>query len=508
MSKDPMNLPMAAYPPELKILTNAAKERVLAAQKAQDYYDGKFWRHIEAQVAEWAEGMGDIHQEVHDYPSATRKAKNTKYTPSKLQLRYPKFFIDEIASWMFENPIGLDAEDENAYAILEQVHRDNKLDQKLLQSAGEGSLTGGIAVKVLWNPMVNKIRTIFVPSRECFPIPTVDDIDIIEKVHFCHFQDDDKTIWRQTFELRQISGKTVCWVIEALFNVEDIGDSSDPKPREIILDGPLYKDNTPIDFLPITLIPNEPNLGDIWGHSDLEPLYDPINEVCRKMSDQSDALKFELFPIALLLNIDESNTDEFEVSPGAVWKLMSGDENHPADAKKLESTLGSMAALEAYVDRLIGTLHQFSGVPNITRDKIDTTGAISGVAIKLMFTSIVSKCNRKMMYWKPGLEEVYTNVLKTARVYEGLKYDPDKLGMKISTTPRVPQNDLELLEIQAKEIEMLVKRVVTIMKERGVQNPEEELAAVLAERSNIDATFNPDLTGSRIAAEAEAPPGL
>ena len=76
--------------------------------------------------------------------------------------------------------------------------------------------------------------------------------------------------------------------------------------------------------------------------------------------------------------------------------------------------------------------------------------------------------------------------------------------MEIKTTPRIPQNELELLEIQAKEIEMLVKGVVTIMKERGVQNPEEELVKILAERSKIDATLNPDLTGSRIAGEAAA----
>ncbi len=490
------NLADAAYPPHLKILNEAARKRVLEAEKAQDYYDGNFWRHIESEVIEWAKGgtLPKMHKEVSDYPSAKTSSSDLDYTPSKLQLRYPSFFIDEIASWLFENPIGLKMEDEEAYGLIEQVHKDNKIDQKLLQSGVECSLTHGIAVKVLWNDARKQIRTIFRPSRECFPIMDPDDVDIMQKVHFCALQDDEKTVWRQTFEL--IDG--VCWVTEALFAISSLkNENPAPISKKSV---PLYMGNTPIDFIPVTIIPNEPNLGEIWGRSDLEPLYVPINEICRKMSDASDALAFELFPITLIVNADESNVDDFSVAPGAVWEL-SGDKESPVDARKLESSMHVMPALESYVDRLLAMLHQFSGVPNVTRDKIDSMGAISGVALKLMFTSIVSKCNRKAMYWKPGLQEVYDNVLRTAAVYQGFSYKPDQV-VEITMTPRIPQNELEQLEIQAREIQMLVKKTVDIMKERGVKDPEAYLAEVLAERGQIDEAENPDIFGKELEQEA------
>ncbi len=500
--KDLMNLPAAAYPPHLKILNEAAKARVLEAQKAQDYYDGNFWRYLEAEVIEWAgrAPLPKMHKEVNDYPGASA-VQPMDYTPSRLEFRYPKFFIDEIASWMFENPVGLKHEDEKAYEVIESVHRKNKLDQKLLQAGGECSLTHGVAVKTLWNEDLGQVRTIFRPSRECFPVMNPDDVDIMEKVHFCAFQDDDKTIWRQTFELRESNGQMVCWVTEALYDLRSLA-AKDPKPKEVLYDIPLFSGSRPIDFIPVVIIPNEPNLGEIWGKSDLEPLYLPINELCRKMSDATDALAFELFPITLLMNATESNIDDFEVSPGAVWELKGGDAEHQPDARKLESSLSSLPMLDSYVDRLINMLHQFSGVPNVTRDKVDSVGNISGVALKLMFTAIVSKCNRKAMYWKPGLQDVYDQVLRTAAVYQGFDYKEDAAPVEVTITPRVPQNELEQLEIQAREIELMVKRVVTVMKERGVADPEEELAAWLAERGQIDSSLNPDVFGAAIESEA------
>jgi hypothetical protein len=494
-------LARVAYPPELKLYNEDAKKRVLAAKKAQDYYDGTFWQHIAGEVAEWGQYQQLPERNTgHDYHNHRRPHARPDDIPSKLSLRYPKFFIDELASWMFENPIGMKCENAKYYAQIEKTHKDNKLDQKLMQSAVEGCLTGGVAAKVLYNPVVGQTRVLLRPSRECFPVMNAEDEDIMEKVHFCYFLDDDKTVWKQTFEL--FDG--VCHVWEALYDISKIGEKGEAEPKEIIRNWePLFSGNQTIDFIPVILIPNEPNLGDVFGASDLESLYSPINDVCRKLSDGSDALQFELFPINLLINAEQSQIDALEVSPGAVWDLKGGDADHPVDARKLESAMSNMEHLEAYVDRLLDMAHQFSGVPRITRDKIDSLGNMSGVAMKLLFFSVVSKCNRKMMYWKPALTEVYDYALRTAKVYEGFSYEPEDLGLQIEATPRVPQNELEQLEIQAKEIEMLVKSVVTVMQERGVPNPKEALAEILAERTQIDDTFNPDLTGSRIAREAE-----
>jgi hypothetical protein len=331
-----------------------------------------------------------------------------------------------------------------------------------------------------------------------------DDVEIMEKVHFCVFQDDDKTVWRQTFELFYDTGKPVCWVTEALYDIDKIGDKEEAEPKEILRGPePLFMGTNAIDFLPVVIVPNEPNLAETFGESDLESLYQPINEVCRKYSDSGDAIRFELFPIKLIMNVEESNIDDFKIAPGAVWTLLGGDKDHPADAKNLESSMNNMDWLFRYTDKLLDMLHEFSGVPMTTREKLDTVGNISGVALKLMFSSIVSKCNRKTIYWQDGLKSVYDYALRTAKVYEGLEYDPDKLNLEINLIPRVPQNELEQLEIQAKKIEMLTRGIVDTMKEMGIKDPEEEFAKNLVERAQVEAVTSPDFIGQRIASEAE-----
>ena len=44
------------------------------------------------------------------------------------------------------------------------------------------------------------------------------------------------------------------------------------------------------------------------------------------MSDYSDALRFEMFAITLLTNVDEDPKNPLQVAPGAKWDLGDGAE--------------------------------------------------------------------------------------------------------------------------------------------------------------------------------------
>ena len=45
------------------------------------------------------------------------------------------------------------------------------------------------------------------------------------------------------------------------------------------------------------------------------------------MSDYSDALRFEMFAITLLTNVDEDPKNPLQVAPGAKWDLGDGAED-------------------------------------------------------------------------------------------------------------------------------------------------------------------------------------
>lgn len=482
-----------AYPPELKIVAEAARERVLAARKAQDYYDGHFWRYLDTPKA-----VLQAHNQALDYPTGVKKLD---YEKTQIELQYPKFFIDELASWMFENPVKIQGDDPELDEVL-KVHKANKLDGKLMQAAQESCLTGGVVFKVLWNEATKSLRVYPRPSRECFPVMNPDDVDILEKVSFVALQDDEEHVWKQTFELRYMYGIPVCWVTEAIYTLKSIKNSADPTPEKILYDNPLYMGEKFIDFLPATIIPNEPNLGDVWGKSDLDPLYDPINEICKKYSSFADFLEFEMFPITIFKNVDWSKTNKPKIAPGATANLKGGDSEHPVDVFKLEASMSSKDAVEWFVNQLIDHLHQFSGVPRITRDTSAIQSSMSGYAVKLQYLSIISATNRKLTYWNDGLTQIYDQILRSKAVYEGFNYRED-YDIRIEQQSKLPENEREELDLLADKVGMLVMKTTDAMAKLGVPDPDIYLAELLRERSEIDAATEPDVYGAAIRKEAE-----
>lgn len=501
-----LNMINAAYPPELKILNETARARVVAAIKAQRYYDGDFWHFIDAERAGWNAEVGLKAHESTDYGRRKAKDAGIEYAPSRLALHYPKYFIDEVASWMFENPVTITGDDKPRDRARE-VHKANMLDEKYLQGAGESALTGGIAVKVLWNDTLGKTRVLVRPSRECFPIFDADDIDILEKVYFCAILDDEKTVWRQTFELveapAEVKGDMVCWVKEELFKIDALKNRN-PQPFKLLRSEALAFQGKPIDFIPVSLVPNEPNLGDIWGKSDLVPLYTPINELCRKYSDFADALAFEMFPVSIFKNVEWDQTAPPKAAPGAFLTINGspGEGAPQVDAYKLESQMSAKPSVEWLVNQMTDLLHSWSGVPNITRDKLDSVGEMSGVAMRLMYLAIISKCNRKLTYWVPRLENVYDMILKTESVYSDFDYS-DNYELHVEPHNKLPENEMEEAQIMAIKVSQLLSSLETEMKKNGVEDPGAEFARILAERKMVADVENPDIIGAALGREVD-----
>jgi hypothetical protein len=151
---------------------------------------------------------------------------------------------------------------------------------------------------------------------------------------------------------------------------------------------------------------------------------------------------------------------------------------------------------------MINMAHQFSGVPNITRDKLDSLGNMSGVAVRLMYLGIISKCDRKLKYWLPRLGNVYDMILKTEAVYSDYKYDKN-CELTIEAHSKLPQNELEEAQIMAIKLNQLIRTIKTQMKKDGVVDVDAEFAQMLIERQQVARAENPDIIGSALAREAQ-----
>jgi hypothetical protein len=473
---------------EPTIFTDSQLEVINELIKNQDYYENKAFKYICEEYPEFRHGVTD----------------GNPYKPAHIPLNYCKLIVDKLAAWQFEESIDFnctsvltDSDDpkaKNRSAEIEKdlydIHKQNLMDIKLLQSAIESNISGGLAVKLKYDE-VEKYPRILIRNRiETFVVTQFDDYEKIIRIHFIAFQD-DKTIWKQTHEM--VNG--VYYISEALYDTQDI-----KTPKKIIIPyQPLLIKGKTLDFMPVYIIANMAQLGEIWGVSELRDLIPIVNEINKKYSDSSDALKFDMFAITVFLNaempVDEFGKPALKNKAGAAWNVMGLNPIiTPAkpDVFKLQGTFNYKDVLNSHVNSLISMIFEFAECINITPDTVQGLPALSGIALKLLFATIISKTARKNLIWKAKLAEIYRGALKLKQLYEG-NYDiPEDLNIEIITHMPIPANELEEIQIVTAKLADSLISVTSAMNSIGIENPEEEIAKILAEKMQYDKVMNTD----------------
>ena len=274
------NLIKVVYPGEssdesFRIFTNAQVQQLNLLIRYADYYDNKVFKHI-----------------ANDYPEYDQN-QNRAYTPAQIPINYSRYIIDKLASWQFEKSVDIAVTSdkksmEKKSKVVEDelygFHKANNLNLKWLQASKEANTSGGVAVKLIYDK-VNGVRLLIRPRIECFPIPEFDDYETINKIHFVAFKSDN-IVWKQTYEL--VNG--ICYFEEATYDVRNQLKVVDVIQERV----PLGNGKKYLDFIPVYVIPNNPTIGMVWGYSELHDLIPIIDEINKKYSDASDALRFEM----------------------------------------------------------------------------------------------------------------------------------------------------------------------------------------------------------------------
>jgi len=455
------------------IFTDRQLAEIQQLIKYADYYDNNAFKYIEEVYPEYS------------------ISENTDYRPAQVPLNYSKLIVDKLASWQFEENIDISviAEKDNKTAKgqakeaedkLYEVNKANNAGLKWLQAAKECNIAGGVPIKLKYDEDMKQVRILPRNMIECFPVMEFDDYEKMIRVHFCAFRD-EKTIWKQTYELKDIGkGKKGCWFSEKLY------DATNLKVEKIVAEYFLGKGKKLLDFIPVYIIPNMPSIGEIRGTSELADLIPIIDEINRKYSDSSDALRFEMFAITILMNVKAFSSpgrpeDKVKRKPGAIWNVVGGPGDVKSDISKLESGFNYIDVLRYHLDSLKSLLFEFSGVIQLEAERLKSVGNLSGVALKLLFASIISKTTQKNTIWQPKLEQIYYDILKMKEVYEGYQI-PEGIDIEIIMHTPVPQNELEEVQIAVQKISAGLSSVKREMSIAGVENPEELIIEIAKEQ--------------------------
>jgi len=188
------------------------------------------------------------------------------------------------------------------------------------------------------------------------------------------------------------------------------------------------------------------------------------------------------------MNFDPNNPPKTKA--GAVWDLAGGSPTgtQKADVFKLESQFSYIESLKYHIDSLKAALFEFSETVNLSVDKVSGMGSLSGVALKLLFSAIISKTNKKNTIWSARLRDIYFGTLKLKQVYEGYKI-PDDLDIEVIIHNPIPQNEREEIEVATAKLAAGLSSVSSEMNKLGIEDPEAEIAKIIEEKNTFDKAF-------------------
>lgn len=442
------------------------------------------------------------------------KPAEIDYDPTLLTMGYLRKHVDTIAAWQFEKepkvsvpPQIVDdqqlllagsyepsaeqqAENTRATAkerLLTQLWDENRMHEKLLKAARDRAISRtGVYARLHYDVRRGGLRILFHPSTEVIAIHNDWDADEFESVHFIAYLDEEQTkLWKLSYYLvwhgDDETGYYDCEIEEAVYNEE-----------LHVVEERVERKSMDLDFIPVVHIPTESLTGQCGGYSELEKLIGHVDEIDRKLSDYSDALRFEMFAITLLINVDEDPKNPLKLSPSAKWNLGdNGEDSGNPEAKRMESGFKFREAIESYLDRMYEALHEISEVPVVNTAEMKT-GGINDMALKLLFSSIISKTQRAWVTWQSRLQtlnEYALRYLQARQEHGRFKYDRSlvaQIGENYSNEIifglPLPQDQAALVTQLGDEIASQIESIKGAITRSGKENAEAKLMEIIAER--------------------------
>lgn len=339
------------------------------------------------------------------------------YTPTKKKTNYIKKLIKEEARFLFgKTPIfTVQVEDDKYQEQVEEINKyinkllkDNLFEDKLVKGARDCFIGKRVAVKLHADTITKTIRVMFVPSLEFVYEPFEDRVDELKKIIFFHQmnQEQDKSkqiIWKQKYEM--VDGK--CILNEGFYNGN--GD---------LLETLAVNVDLKLSGIPAYVILNDGLSGDLQGESDVEEILENGMAYNKLASEDLDALKKGMNRIIYGTDVDPEASKHFKLKPGAYWDVSTdiASDGKQAQIGTIDTDFNYDTRMENTLNRIKSDMHEALNIPMINNQ--DLKGMMtSGKSMKALYWQLITRCEEKMMSWRPALEWMIKAILEMNEVY-------------------------------------------------------------------------------------------
>jgi hypothetical protein len=348
-----------------------------------------------------------------------------------------KSIVRRGARWLFGKPVRLYCPGNTQLEeFLRQAWEQNRLDSRLVASAQNGALDGGIVLKFAWDEGARRPLTIqtlsLVDQVRLYWHPHDRDQLLMARVQYPYFDPaSGKTFWYReewTAEL-EVHYHPVA--------AENLGRGGDPDTYDgWIIDSAATGAN-PFGLIPLQPVKNM-ETEDCWGAGDLWDLYrvfDRVNLTYHLM-DRSNQFDSERNPIFIDADVDEDDIDR-PLQPGQPMEIHSRDQESNRSAKVEWPITGNALrpAMMEYARDLRKQILDAVGSVFVNPEEITNKGNLTRAVLEQLYQPLIEMtAEKRKSYGADGLVPFF------AKVAQGLQ----NVGVPLAVTEEDETHTVEL----------------------------------------------------------------
>lgn len=422
------------------------------------------------------------------------KSEGKDYTQTEKRTNLIKKLIKEESRFLFgktpelyvqsKNDTDTDkdkAEEINLY--LNKILKDNLFSEKLVKGARDCFIGKRAAIKLYANQDTKEIRIMFLPSLEFIYESDEENPNELKKIIFFYqtnkeVEKDKQRIWKQKYEM--IDGR--CILNEGIYN----GNGILIEPINVDIDLQL-------SGIPCYVIINDGLSGDPFGESDVKELLDNQIQYNRLSSEDVDTLRKGMDRIIYGVDIDPEASENFKLKPGAYWDV-------PTDptAEGKQATLGTIPTdfnygdkIENSLKRIKSDMYEMLNIPMLSNDELKGM-MTSGKTMKALYWQLITRCEEKMMAWRPALEWLIRAILEITEVYQIEKLPQLDYTVTVENNYPLQEDEDEEKTLDLQQVNaQAMSRKTFIKKWQGVTDDvaDAEIKQIALEREMLEESY-------------------
>ena len=152
--------------------------------------------------------------------------------------------------------------------------------------------------------------------------------------------------------------------------------------------------------------------------SDVEEILENGIAYNKLASEDLDALKKGMNRIIYGTDVDPEASKHFKLKPGAYWDVSTdiASDGKQAQIGTIDTDFNYDTRMENTLNRIKSDMHEVLNIPMINNS--DLQGMMtSGKSMKALYWQLITRCEEKMMSWRPALEWTIRAILEMNEVY-------------------------------------------------------------------------------------------